>query len=195
MLLMILSLVPWSPVEIKKETNFQYAYKILLEHEGNYVNHPDDKGKETYRGISRRYNQHWYGWRYIDKIPNKQRYQDIEKANFWAQDYFLDIWIKEGWDRIIDKRVAAYLFDYRINAYFGVKEIKKALWKHKLTVSIDNKFTPEYAELINLLSTEDVLNTVQKARWKHYHRIAAREESQKQFLKHWLHRTKLKPMR
>lgn len=36
--------------------------------EGEYSCHPSDKGRETYRGISRRWHPEWPGWEVIDHI-------------------------------------------------------------------------------------------------------------------------------
>lgn len=51
--------------------------------EGYYSNNPHDLGKETYRGISRRYHPAWKGWKLIDKIKEKgivhnQRIEELE---------------------------------------------------------------------------------------------------------------------
>ena len=47
---------------------FNLAYKKLEVAEGGYVNDPDDKGGETYKGISRKANPNWAGWISIDQI-------------------------------------------------------------------------------------------------------------------------------
>lgn len=46
--------------------NFKIALDKVLSREGGYINDPDDKGGETYKGISRKYNPDWKGWRIID---------------------------------------------------------------------------------------------------------------------------------
>lgn len=50
--------------------NFLKSYDILIKHEGGYVNDPDDKGGETYKGIARKFNPDWKGWKIIDKSSN-----------------------------------------------------------------------------------------------------------------------------
>jgi len=47
--------------------SFQTAYDRTLQHEGGYVNDPNDPGQETYCGISRRYHPEWAGWEKIDQ--------------------------------------------------------------------------------------------------------------------------------
>jgi len=45
---------------------FLNAYDNLIGHEGGYSNNSNDIGGETYKGISRRYNDGWPGWKIID---------------------------------------------------------------------------------------------------------------------------------
>lgn len=172
------------------ETNFQYAYRKLLSHEGNYVYHPDDKGGETYRGITKKYNISWYGWRYVDRVRNKEWNVDVPKANFWAQDHYLTIWIREGFDKVHDPVLAAYLFDYRVNAYTGPREIRKVLNEIGLCIPITNKFTDELAECVNVAPKWLLKNRLENHRAKHYKRLAYKDPTQRKFLSHWLQRTK-----
>jgi len=47
--------------------NFETAYNITVKgHEGGYANDPDDRGGETYCGISRKFHPGWSGWEAID---------------------------------------------------------------------------------------------------------------------------------
>ena len=40
-------------------SNFEHCMEMLLEHEGGYVDHPDDPGGETNHGVTRAvYEQH-----------------------------------------------------------------------------------------------------------------------------------------
>lgn len=53
---------------ITKEIFFSHIAGDTLKHEGGYANHPADKGGETYRGITRKHNPEWSGWKYIDEV-------------------------------------------------------------------------------------------------------------------------------
>lgn len=172
------------------ETKFQYAYRILLAHEGNYANHPDDKGGETYRGITKKYNIDWYGWRYVDRKRAKEQNQEIPQANFWAQDHYLTIWVREGFDQIHDWRLAAYLFDYRVNAFTGPKEIRKILNEIGCCIPIYNKFDDELAACVNSAPNWLLKNRLEYYRAQHYKRLAYKDQTQRKFLSHWLKRTK-----
>ena len=46
--------------------DFNLSIPKILKHEGGYVDNPNDIGKETYGGISRKYNPNWEGWKFID---------------------------------------------------------------------------------------------------------------------------------
>lgn len=184
----LLGILLWS--NTYAETNFQYAYRILLKHEGNYCHHPDDKGGETYRGITKRYNLHWYGWKYVDKTRNKKWNTEVPQANFWAQDHYLTIWVREGFDEIEDRQLAAYLFDYRVNAFTGPREIRKVLNEVGLCLPISNKFDAELAGCVNVAPKWLLKNRLEYHRSKHYKRLAYKDHTQRKFLKHWLQRTK-----
>ena len=41
--------------------NFDKSLKILLKHEGGYVNHPKDPGGETNLGVTKRVYEDWGG--------------------------------------------------------------------------------------------------------------------------------------
>ena len=51
--------------------NFDIAFRRTISAEGGYVNDPNDKGGETYMGISRRAHPTSKIWTYIDKVDKK----------------------------------------------------------------------------------------------------------------------------
>ena len=79
--------------------DFRLAYKKIEAAEGSYVNDPDDKGGETYKGISRKANPDWNGWISIDQIKKthpitfknilkrtpelEKKVQDLYKDKYW----------------------------------------------------------------------------------------------------------------
>jgi lysozyme family protein len=89
-------------------TKFEHAIRKTLEHEGGYVDHPDDPGGATNYGISLR----WYR-SVID--PNATvddiKSLTIDDAKTLYRDHF---WI-DAYDRIFDERVAAKVFDMAVN--------------------------------------------------------------------------------
>jgi len=96
--------------------NFKEAFDITMGHEGGYTHDPDDVGGETYRGIARRYNPDWYGWRVIDEDkPNINDDElDPHVRSFYKQRY---------WDvNLLDdfpQSIANEMFDTGVNMGIG----------------------------------------------------------------------------
>lgn len=66
--------------------NYQDCLKLLLEHEGGYVNHPDDPGGMTNLGVTR---LNWEGW--IGKRPSEAEMRALtpmDVAPFYEQMYW-----------------------------------------------------------------------------------------------------------
>jgi lysozyme family protein len=106
-----------NPSIVYKERHFMYVYNHIRQNiEGNYVNHKDDKGRETYAGISRRLHPNWYGWKYIDQAKPLVRHDSVPAAEIWALDFYLNLWIKGGFEKIEDRELALNLFDFTIHS-------------------------------------------------------------------------------
>lgn len=182
-----------SSIKKTKNAEFYPAYHKLRSFEGNYANEVNDLGKETYGGVTRKYNNDWYGWRYIEEYKRKngrpKRNTYIEKAEFWVMDYYLDIWVKEEFYRIKKQNVANYILDFRVNAYHGPKTIKKVLISMGQDLKLDNKIDSATIDAINRVNSKHFLNKLKKARTEHYLDIVKRKPKQKDWLKHWLVRT------
>lgn len=105
--------------------NFADAYKKLSIKEGGYVNDPDDKGGETYRGISRKYNPTWEGWEIIDKYKTQHKVgsnefksklnNDIKLQKLVYTRYKIGYWDVFELDDVPSQRVAYQLFDTNVN--------------------------------------------------------------------------------
>lgn len=106
---------------------FKEALASTLAHEGGYADDPDDRGGETYRGISRKYHPDWPGWARIDEIKNtvsrRQLDEDPVLAAMLGDFYRPKFWTPIGGDAIEDPALACALFDCGVN--LGVK---KAVW-------------------------------------------------------------------
>lgn len=102
---------------------FYKAYKKLEVAEGGYVNDKDDAGGETYKGISRKANPNWIGWKTLDDLKKhhpttfaniakrtpqlEKAVQDLYKNNYW--DCF-------NLDDFKSQYIAEQLFDMCVNA-------------------------------------------------------------------------------
>ncbi len=100
--------------------DFYVAYKLTMDNEGGYVNDPDDSGKETYKGISRRYHPNWAGWRKVDHAKEQKDfsivlggYSDLESdVRVFYKEQFWNIFLG---DEISDQSLANELFDTSVN--------------------------------------------------------------------------------
>ncbi|MBC8282465.1 MAG: hypothetical protein H8E32_01520 [Nitrospinae bacterium] len=101
--------------------NFKKAFQKTMGHEGGYVDDIDDRGGETYRGISRNNFEHWKGWRKIDKYkPVNDKFRKKLAEDESLQKDVRDFYKKEFWsrfkgDEISNQALAEELFDTAVN--------------------------------------------------------------------------------
>ena len=109
---------------------FELSIMHTLEMEGGWSDHPDDSGKVTYRGITRKNFPNWVGWTKLDKWINangtpktgkiftETEIPGLEKdcKDFYKQNF----WIPIKGDEIINQEVANDLFDTSVN--MGIKQ-------------------------------------------------------------------------
>ncbi len=102
---------------------FEAAYKESMGHEGGYANDHNDKGGETYKGISRVYHPHWGGWQTVDSfkgvaefplcLDKSARLQGLVK-DFYRKKFFAPF---QGAD--MPKAIAMEMFDTAVNMGVG----------------------------------------------------------------------------
>ena len=84
---------------------FEKAVRIILEHEGGYVNDPADPGGETKYGIS------------------KRAYPDLNIKTLSIEDakaiYYRDYWLKIYGDKLFYENLSLEVFDMAVNAGTG----------------------------------------------------------------------------
>lgn len=130
-------------------SSFNEAFNItIINHEGNYSNHPADTGGETYMGISRRYHPNWSGWSKIDEyklradfknhIPHE--YKDLIKDV--AFFYKINYWDKVEGDNISNQRIANKLFDMAVSM-----GIKRTITFIQRSVNVLNKNQKIYSDV------------------------------------------------
>jgi len=88
---------------------FNLAFKILELAEGGYADNPLDEGKETYKGISRRWYPTWEGWDIIDSIKTYMGYDGSKKSkkelneqlvlNYELQEMVKNFYKKNYWNK------------------------------------------------------------------------------------------------
>jgi lysozyme family protein len=166
--------------------------KTLLNTLKTYYNdNPNDRGRETYAGITRKYNENWYGWRYIDQYKQQGQIkwnQRIPECDHWVMDFYLDIWVKEGFNEIHSQRIANYIFDFRVNSPIGMKIVQRALNDSGYNLELTNKMNPETIHALNDVDEDEFFDHLLERRITFYQNIVKRDSTQQEFLKHWLKR-------
>lgn len=118
--------------------DFNKAFELIVFNEGGYVNDPDDKGGETYMGISRRAHPNAIIWKHVDKITAKYKTaktitkylkQNKELTDEIKSLYKSDYWIVFNLDKEKSQRLANQIFDNAVNR--GVSATKKLLQRIK----------------------------------------------------------------
>ena len=185
--------------------DFIKAYSKLLPVEGGYVNDPDDTGKETYKGISRKWHPSWAGWKMIDQYKGISGFPARLSRDLTLQKMVQDFYEAEYWNKIMGKyiphqEVADELFDTAVNMGTGVAiqflEASLNLLNRNGTLFPDVKpdAVMDHATIqrLNALPYSDApfllraLNAYQAAR---YISICEKNPTQEKFFRGWIKRT------
>ena len=129
--------------------NFDEAYNITLKHEGGYTNDKDDLGAETYKGISRKYNPSWYGWKVIDQYKLNKGFPkildtDVNLDNEVKKFYKANYWDVNLLDQVKSQNVANEMFDTGVN--MGVGRAAQFLQKALNLLNKNNKIYDDVVE-------------------------------------------------
>jgi len=140
-------------------------------HEGNYVNHPNDKGGETKYGIS------------------KRSYPNVDIKNLTEEEayaiYERDFYNAVGLNRIASPRIRWKVFDIGVNCYpkTAVKMLQRAVG-----VTPDGLLGPMTAHMVSLWEPSQVLERLVEEQKAHYGNIILRDPTQKVFFRGWMKR-------
>lgn len=176
----------------------QFKLEILprtLFHEGGYSNRKNDKGGETYRGISRKHNPNWKGWAIIDSLKPLQQGDIINHAGLKeavAELYIEKYFLEPQLDKIENMGVCVVLFDLCVNGGYSVTENQRILNKYGAALKVDGVMGKNTAKALNEhISPVTLINELCKYRDERFVRLATEDETQKENLKGWLKRSKL----
>ena len=100
--------------------NFGKALRLLLKHEGGYVNHPDDPGGITNLGVTKRVYEEWIGREATEEDMENLTPEDVAplyKTNYWDKCRCDDL--PSGLDYVA--------FDWAVNS--GVSRSSKGIQK------------------------------------------------------------------
>lgn len=144
--------------------NFEPALNITLKFEGLYSNDSDDKGGETYKGISKKYHENWEGWRIIDKNKMYINFPDCLNNIIELQDsvkwlYRHEYWNKILGDRIQDQVLANVFFDSVVNPGFvSIELMQDAINDFACFNKLDSDGIVGNCTIQELNAIEDVYN-------------------------------------
>ncbi|MFN9539664.1 MAG: glycoside hydrolase family 108 protein [Planctomycetota bacterium] len=191
---------------------FEIAFDETMLHEGGYVDDPDDRGGETYRGVARKFHPAGTGWKIVDELKREKpdSFADLldqkqELQTLVASFYREQFWRPIRGEQLSDQALANELFDTAVNQGVGTAI---RFWQEALNLL--NRNAKDYPEIEvdgvagerTLATTNQflqrnrgqsdrllkVLNLQQGAR---YLEIARKNPVQRKFLHGWLNRIRL----
>jgi lysozyme family protein len=157
---------------------FLYIYNIVIEYEGGYVNHPNDPGGETYKGISRRAHPNWEGWKLIDQ---KKTVPENLVQKFYYENY---------WQRLKSEEmpypIGEYLFDFGVNAGItrSIMTVQRAL-----NVKVDGVLGPVTMKAIQQQDPQKLMYELLRERIRYYTTITLQRATFQVFFLGWIRRT------
>jgi len=164
-------------------TKFDYAIRKTLDHEGGFVDHPDDPGGATNFGISLRwYKQSIDPHATVDDIKTLS----LDDAKTLYRDHF---WI-DAYDRIFSEKVAAKVFDMHVN--MGKKQAhliaQRAAQACGAGIEDDGVIGQLTVAAINGASEEAMMAALRATQAAFYRDLATRRPQFQSFIKGWLRR-------
>ena len=134
--------------------NFDECLKMLLHHEGGYVNHPSDPGGETNLGVTKKVYQEWGGTKDMKDLTVED-VAPIYKKNYWDRCKCDDL--ESGVDWVV--------FDWAVNS--GTGRSAKAIQKI-CGATQDGAIGPKTLALIGKQDTQYVIEEFGKVRQDFY---------------------------
>ena len=184
---------------------FDIAFDQLINIEGGYSHDADDRGGETYKGISKKYWPNWSGWDIVDSERQNSSHfpkgldNRIDLHNLVRSFYEIEFWNKIKLDEIekIDKLIALEMFDTAVNQ--GTKT--SAIYLQE-SLNLLNRNQRDYKDLLldgkpggrTLAALKankrhyNVLKCLNGLQFDKYYRLAKNNPSQEKFFNGWLNR-------
>lgn len=170
------------PIEapIMDNSTFDKAFQMILEHEGGFSDHKDDRGSWTMYGITRAEVSRYLGHEAsIDEVKalTIDQAKEIYKKNYWD---------KLKLDEVKSDLLKLILFDQGVNRGTGTIVLKV---QKLLGVSVDGVFGPVTLSKLNAQDPKQFAILFFKDAQKSYIEIVKRNPSQIVFLNGWINRT------
>ena len=156
--------------------NFDHCLKMLLKHEGGFVNHPKDPGGMTNLGVTKKVYEAWLG-----REVNEQEMRDL------TPDDVAPIYKKNYWDKVrgddLPSGVDWCAFDWAVNSGAGrpAKAIQRAVGATQ-----DGAIGPMTLRAVADKVPSEIIEQVYHTRQRFYERLKTFET----FGKGWTRRNK-----
>lgn len=165
---------------------------FVRQHEGGYVNDPNDAGGETYCGISRKHNPTWKGWVAVD-ARKPLRYNAVIKdaalETLINDHYQSAYWQAIGGNEIKSQAVANMVFDWQVNSGDASTKALQRI----VGVYPDGIVGPRTIAAVNAMPADLLLVKLRQYRTDFYKELARRKPTNQRYLKGWLDRTAAVP--
>ena len=139
-------------------SNYNECLKIILMHEGGYVNHPKDPGGETNLGVTKRVYEEWGGTKEMKDLTIED-VEPIYKNNYWDKIKGDDL--PDGLDLCV--------FDFGVNA--GPGRAAKFLQK-MIGTTVDGGIGPmtlkAVSEYVDENGIKETITNYQNMRQEYY---------------------------
>lgn len=185
--------------------DFSIAYAATMGHEGKYAHNPNDRGGETWKGISRKNFPGWSGWSIIDASKKQTGFPANLQGNKHLEQlvrafYKMEFWSRLSLDEVIDQRIAFEIFDTAVNCGVRIAGsfLQRALnvlnrsGKDYSNLAVDGQVGPRTVAILNNhRRPADVLKVLNILQGNRYIEICEARESQEEFASGWLTRVSL----
>lgn len=128
--------------------SFKVAFDKLIKYEGGYVNDPDDKGGETYKGIARNSHPDWEGWDIIDAFKSHTDFPNLpDNASLTLDSYVKSFYKEKFWDIFycdqLPDSIAEEIFEVAVNT--GISRATKII---QSTCNLLNRNQLYYSDIV-----------------------------------------------
>jgi len=194
-------------------SDWEKAYKDMLNFEGGYANNSKDRGGETYKGIARNVWRNWPGWNILDyykSIGNTTAAQinQVMRIDKRIEPLVKTFYKENFWDKAhgdeLPSKLARKAFDTAVNMgiKWGILLLQRSInglnTEEKILAAElveDGKYGRKTKEAIKkaiefygAAAQDKILNWYCRYQAERYQAIVTHNPSQKIFLKGWLRR-------